>query len=78
MSRLFLHCGLCARKQADGLISRGYWGHIEFDNGTALRACPACKGQYPDWEQRLLATLNGAGAPIDQSAFSLRRLSESL
>lgn len=53
MSRLFLHCALCGRKQADGLLSRGYWGQLESGNGTPLRACPTCKGTYADWEERL-------------------------
>jgi hypothetical protein len=66
MSRLFLRCGLCGRQQADGLLSRGYWGHLENADGTALRACPTCKEQHADWETRLL----GLGATAhDESAF---------
>ncbi len=53
MSRLYLLCGLCGRQQADGLLSRGYWGHLELGNGSALRACPTCKEQHSDWESRL-------------------------
>jgi hypothetical protein len=53
MSRLYLHCGLCGRQQADGLLSRGYWGHLEVRNGHALQACPTCKEQHADWEARL-------------------------
>lgn len=56
MSRLFLHCGLCGRKQADGLLSRGHWGHVELPGGGALRACPGCRASYRDWEERLRAT----------------------
>lgn len=66
MSRLFLRCGLCGRQQADGLLSRGFWGHLELGNGTALRACPTCKEQHSDWETRLRAA---AGAVVDESAF---------
>ncbi len=55
MSRLFLHCALCGRKQADGLLSRGYWGHLDTANGSPIRACPTCKGTHPDWEDRLRA-----------------------
>ena len=66
MSRLFLLCGLCGRQQADGLLSRGYWGHLDAGNGHALRACPTCKEQHTDWEARLRA--NNAGA-LDTSAF---------
>ena len=53
MSNLYLLCGLCGRTQADGLLSRGYWGHLELGGGTALRACPTCKEQHSDWESRL-------------------------
>jgi hypothetical protein len=51
VSRLFLQCGLCGRKQADGLLSRAYWGHLETGVAT-LCACPTCK-QHADWEERL-------------------------
>jgi hypothetical protein len=67
MSRLFLRCGLCGRQQADGLLSRGYWGHLDTGNGSALRACPTCKEQHTDWEGRLRATTD-PGA-FDSSAF---------
>ncbi|HSE82099.1 MAG TPA: hypothetical protein VLA87_10510 [Gaiellaceae bacterium] len=67
MSRLFLFCGLCGRQQADGLLSRGYWGHLDVGNGHALRACPACKEQYADWEARLRA--NASPNALDLSAF---------
>jgi hypothetical protein len=61
MSGLFLSCGFCGRKQADGLISRGFWGHLEIDGSTTLRACPTCKEHYSDWENRLLVIAsNGA------------------
>ncbi|HEX2045668.1 MAG TPA: hypothetical protein VHF23_08590 [Gaiellaceae bacterium] len=66
MSRLFLRCGLCGRQQADGLLSRGYWGHLELGNGTALRACPTCKEQHSDWEMRLRAATGAVAA--DESA----------
>jgi hypothetical protein len=67
MSRLFLRCGLCGRQQADGLLSRGYWGHLEKGDGTALRACPTCKEQHSDWETRLLGL--GHAAAHDESPF---------
>lgn len=67
MSRLYLLCGLCGRQQADGLLSRGYWGHLDAGNGHALRACPSCKEQHSDWEDKLRA---GAGpGTLDVSAF---------
>lgn len=58
MSRLFLHCEICARKQADGLISRGFWGHVVVEQ-VEVHACPTCKESYPDWAERLRAPLNG-------------------
>jgi hypothetical protein len=67
MSRLFLRCGLCGRQQADGLLSRGYWGHLDTGNGSALRACPTCKEQHSDWEARLRGTTDPSA--FDDSAF---------
>jgi hypothetical protein len=61
MSNLYLLCGLCSRQQADGLLSRGYWGHLEVNGGTTLRACPTCKEQHADWESRLRG-MNDPGA----------------
>jgi hypothetical protein len=58
---LYLSCGLCGRKQADGLLSRGHWGHLDVADGNTLRACPTCKGQHTDWEQRLQAVVAGVG-----------------
>ncbi|MGH2990544.1 MAG: hypothetical protein ACRDMY_07975 [Gaiellaceae bacterium] len=67
MSRLYLYCGLCGRQQADGLLSRGYWGHLDAGNGHALRACPTCKEQHSDWETQLRANTNPSA--LDASAF---------
>ena len=50
---LYLRCGLCGRQQADGLLSRGYWGHLDLGTGATLCACPTCKEQNADWEARL-------------------------
>ena len=66
MSRLFLHCELCGRKQADGLLSRGYWGHLDVGGGRTLRACPTCKVAHADWEARLRQTV--APAPPSSPA----------
>jgi len=68
MTRLYLFCGLCGRQQADGILSRGYWGHLELVGGNALQACPTCKEQHSDWEARLTA-LNDPSAQ-DGSGFS--------
>jgi hypothetical protein len=72
MSRLYLNCGLCGRQQADGLLSRGYWGHLEVTSTYVLRACPTCKEQHADWEVRLRSQ---AGGP-DASAFPQPGLSQ--
>jgi hypothetical protein len=53
---LYLRCGLCGRQQADGLLSRGYWGHVDVAE-VILRACPTCKEQHHDWEERLRVTI---------------------
>lgn len=55
MSRLNLHCGLCGRQQANGLLSSGAWGRVELSPELTLRACPNCRSTYPDWESRLAA-----------------------
>jgi hypothetical protein len=66
MSRLYLSCHFCTRRQADGLLSRGYWGHVDVGNGTELRACPTCKEAYPDWQERLQAV--GSQTPLNRPA----------
>ena len=63
---LYLHCVICSRKQADGLISGAAWGRLELPrgtevdhagvNGSTLRACPSCVGTHPDWQERMLVT----------------------
>lgn len=68
MSRLFLHCALCGRKQADGLLSRGYWGALDGGNGMPLRACPTCKGTHANWEERLRASDANAAVPAPREA----------
>jgi hypothetical protein len=60
---LYLTCGLCGRKQADGLLSRGYWGHMEETPYGPLRACPTCKDGEADWQAKLLGSVNGVAAP---------------
>jgi hypothetical protein len=71
MSRLFLICGLCGRQQADGLLSRGYWGHLEVTSTNVLRACPTCKEQHADWEVRLRAAQPGGDVTaFPQAGFS--------
>ena len=67
MSRLYLMCGLCGRQQADGILSRGYWGHLEVTSTYVLRACPTCKESNSDWEARLRASSNTGS--VDTTAF---------
>jgi hypothetical protein len=71
---LYLSCGLCGRKQADGLLSRGHWGHLEAADGNMLRACPTCKGQHTDWEHRL-QTVVAAVAPTYGTAYGSQQAS---
>lgn len=66
MSRLYLICGLCGRQQADGLLSRGYWGHVEISTERTLRACPTCKEHHRDWEERLRVTVTQTAAAYSQ------------
>lgn len=61
MAGLFLQCALCGRKQADGLLSRAAWGHLELGDGQAVRACSTCKGAHADWEERLRGTVGAPG-----------------
>ena len=71
MARLYLHCAICDRKQADGLISGAAWGRFEVGpdvasdhpalKGTALRVCPTCLGRHPDWQDRIASALGLGG-----------------
>jgi hypothetical protein len=58
---LYLTCGLCGRKQADGLLSRSLWGHLEGTPHGTLQACPTCKERHADWRAALLHAGNGGG-----------------
>lgn len=69
MSTLYLSCGLCGRKQADGLLSRGAWGHLDVNASTTLRACPTCKTSHDDWESQLTASTNGSGQAVGQNIY---------
>jgi hypothetical protein len=72
MPGLLLHCSLCGRKQADGLLSRNAWGHLPLEDGSVLRACSSCKGQYSDWEIRLRATVSTNAPLVDPSTLGWR------
>jgi hypothetical protein len=56
-----MNCSLCHRRQADGLLSRGLWGHLHH-GGTELHACPTCR-QSSDWEARVRASAGEAEPP---------------
>jgi hypothetical protein len=68
MSRLYLVCAICERRQADGLISGAAWGRTELPPGTAIEhpavkeskllTCPSCKERDPAWER---AAFNAVG-----------------
>jgi hypothetical protein len=60
MAGLYLTCGLCGRKQADGLLSRNYWGHLEDSPHGTLRACPTCKEASGDWADKLVRVATGS------------------
>ncbi len=64
---LYLHCAICSRKQADGLLSGAAWGRMELPPGTEVehpalrgshfRCCPSCAERHPDWRASLLSSL---------------------
>jgi hypothetical protein len=62
---LYLHCAICNRKQADGLLSSAAWGRVEPPVPPALRVCPSCMSEHPDWATRALGDVrqqSGAAA----------------
>jgi hypothetical protein len=81
MARLYLHCALCNRKQASGLLSGAAWGRLALPPGAAidhpglegaeLRVCPTCIDRHANWSAELLESLGvrgeGHGMPIAQS-----------
>jgi hypothetical protein len=72
MSRLYLVCAICSRRQADGLISGAAWGRLQLPPGTEiehpavkgshLRCCPSCVERHPNWRRELLSSLGIDGA----------------
>lgn len=78
MARLYLHCAICDRKQADGLLSGAAWPRFEVGpdaardhpglQGTALRVCPTCVGRHPDWRDQLMAAFGLGGGPALEAA----------
>jgi hypothetical protein len=62
MSRLYMSCALCGRKQAHGLLSHAYWAQVEVAGASVHRVCPTCKEQHRDWEDRARAAVIELGA----------------
>jgi hypothetical protein len=56
MSRLYMSCVVCTRKQAHGLLSHATWAVIEV-SGSPYRVCPTCREAHRDWEERARATV---------------------
>ncbi len=75
MARLYLHCVLCSRKQADGLLSGAAWGTLALPvgltvehpavNDSLVRACPGCVAHHRhNWHTVALTTLGVAGVAL--------------
>ena len=73
MSRLYLVCAICDRRQADGLLSGASWGRAELPpdvelehpavKGTMLLTCPTCVSKDPGWAQSALGAVGLNGTP---------------
>ena len=72
MAGLYLTCVLCGRKQAEGLLSRGYWGHVDAPPHGTLRACPTCKEANVEWEILVIQTVDGSAPQAAYQAGSYR------
>jgi len=71
---LYLHCVICSRKQAEGLLSGSSWPKVELPRehavehpsvqGSSARVCPTCVVSFGDWEDRVYVSLglNGSSA----------------
>lgn len=75
MGRLYLHCVLCDRKQADGLLSGAAWGTLALPQGvkvehpavqgSTVRACPGCVAHHRhNWHAAAFTTLGVAGVAL--------------
>jgi hypothetical protein len=75
VGRLYLHCVLCSRKQADGLLSGAAWEALALPpgvnvehpavQGSTVRACPGCVAHHRhNWHAAALATLGVAGVAL--------------
>ena len=71
---LYLHCVLCSRKQADGLLSGAAWGKAPLPPGSnvdhpsvrdaTVCTCPGCCATHPDWQKRAMAALGLVGSGL--------------
>ena len=67
MSRLYLVCAICGRRQADGLLSGAAWGRTELPQGTTIEhaavkgtvllTCPSCVGSDPAWADTAMTSV---------------------
>lgn len=68
MSKLYMSCTLCGRKQAQGLLSHASWAIVEVSGGSSHRVCPTCREAHHDWEERVrvavVQTENGSVVPV--------------
>jgi hypothetical protein len=71
MSTLYLHCELCGRRQADGLLSRAAWGHVQLPSGETKQACRTCTSSTADWQDRLRALAGAAGSSLEPGSLGL-------
>ena len=69
---LYLHCALCGRKQADGLLSGATWARVEVGRplgqaaaGGVARVCPWCQNEHTDWRVRVDALTGGSQEGIE-------------
>jgi hypothetical protein len=81
---LYLHCAICSRKRADGLLSGAAWGRLELPpdavvqhpalSGSMFRCCPTCAERHPDWRESLLSSLglDGTGQGDDRARIEIR------
>jgi hypothetical protein len=77
MSRLYLVCAICSRRQADGLLSGAAWGRLELPpgktiehpavKGTTVLSCPSCVNGDSRWQEVALVAIGLAGAPAARS-----------
>ena len=77
MSRLYLVCAICDRRQADGLLSGAAWGRVELPlgatvehpavKGSTVLSCPACVNGNAGWQESALVAIgvgpNANGSP---------------